>query len=199
MKTLIIVDVQNDFIPGGALSVPHGEQVIAVINKVQEKFDLVVATQDWHPQGHLSFASNHQGKKPFEKLILNGLDQVLWPDHCVQNTWGAEFHKDLKTERIEAIFRKGVDVEIDSYSGFFDNGRKKSTGLNGYLKEKGAKDLYFVGLAGDICVYHTVVDALSEGFNVHVIEEGCRSLAEKTFLRQKSELRDRGVKYIGIY
>jgi nicotinamidase/pyrazinamidase len=133
MDALIIIDVQNDFIPGGSLAVPGGEEIIKIINELQSEFSLVVATQDWHPANHKSFASNHSGKRVFEKVDLHGLEQLLWPDHCIQGSKGAEFHKELDMRKVEAIFRKGMDAEIDSYSGFFDNGYRKSTGLAGYL------------------------------------------------------------------
>ncbi|MFW5773734.1 MAG: bifunctional nicotinamidase/pyrazinamidase, partial [Tangfeifania sp.] len=176
MKTLILIDIQNDFIPGGPLEVPGGDEIIPVVNNLQEKFDLVVATQDWHPQNHVSFASNHEGKEPFDKIELDDMEQILWPDHCVQNTRGAEFHPELKTAKVEAIIRKGMDPKIDSYSGFYDNGHKKSTGLTGYLKEKGADELYFAGLAADVCVYFSIKDALKEGFSTTLIEDATRAL-----------------------
>ncbi|AVR44940.1 bifunctional nicotinamidase/pyrazinamidase [Christiangramia fulva] len=196
MKTLVIIDVQNDFIPGGALAVPGGDEIAPLINKLQEKFDLVIATQDWHPQGHASFASGHEGKEPFDQIDLDGIDQVLWPDHCVQNSKGAEFHPDLKTSRIEAIFRKGTNPKIDSYSGFYDNAHLKSTGLAGYLKEKGAKELFFAGLAGDYCVYFSVKDALTEGFNVTLIEDATRALDEENFKKAKEDILVKGGRII---
>lgn len=194
MKTLIIVDVQNDFVPGGALAVPDGDQVVPVINSIIHRFDLVVATQDWHPAEHKSFASNHDNKKTFETIKLNGLDQQLWPDHCIQDTYGAEFHPKLEVKPIEAIFRKGMDAEIDSYSGFYDNGHKKSTGLAGYLQEKGAKELYFCGLAADICVYFTLLDALKEGFSATLIEDASRPLDHSGFKNIKTEILNKGGK-----
>ena len=196
MKTLVIVDVQNDFMPTGTLAVPKGNEIVPVINKILPYFDLVVATQDWHPQNHKSFASNHEQKEVFEVIELNGLDQKLWPDHCIQNTTGAEFHSELKTDKIEAIFRKGMDTEIDSYSGFFDNGHKRTTGLAGYLKEKGATDLHFCGLAADICVYFTLLDALKEGFSATVIEDTVRPLDIEGFERIKMEIREKGAHII---
>jgi nicotinamidase/pyrazinamidase len=143
MKTLVIIDAQNDFMPGGALEVPEGDQIIPVINQIQESFDLVIATQDWHSENHISFASNHKDKKPFNKIQWQDMEQVLWPNHCVQNTKGADFHPGLNTKKIEAIFRKGIDPEIDSYSGFYDNGHKKNTGLSGFLRARQANDLFF--------------------------------------------------------
>lgn len=190
MKTLIIVDPQNDFMPGGSLAVPQGDEIVPIINKLQKDFELVVATQDWHPKAHASFASTHQGKNEFETITLNGLEQIMWPDHCVQNTAGAAFHKDLDTAKIEAIFRKGTNKEIDSYSGFYDNGHKKSTGLTGYLKEKKATHLYFCGLAAEICVYFSAKDALKEGFKVSIIEDATRALNEKEFKKLKTELKE---------
>jgi len=194
MKTLILIDIQNDFIPGGSLAVPGGDEIIPVVNQVQKQFDLVVATQDWHPQNHMSFASNHAGKKPFEETEVAGMQQTLWPDHCVQNSEGAEFHPELKMQKVEAIFRKGMDTEIDSYSGFYDNGHKKSTGLAGYLREKGATDLYFCGLAADVCVYFSIKDALKEGFSAALIEDATRALDDDKFAEMKKELEELGMK-----
>lgn len=196
MKTLIIVDAQIDFMPGGALEVKGGDRIIPVINKILPQFDLVVATQDWHPRNHKSFAVNHSGKKEFEIIELNGLEQKLWPPHCVQETKGADFHPDLKTGRIEAIFRKGMDPEIDSYSGFYDNGHKKSTGLSGYLREKGATELYFCGLAADICVYFSLLDALKEGFSATLIEDAAVPLIPEEFGRIKDDIQQNGGKII---
>lgn len=196
MKTLIVVDMQNDFVPGGALAVPGGDEIVPVINEMQGGFDLIVATQDWHPPGHKSFASSHSGQKPFDMIDLHGLEQTLWPDHCVQGTVGAEFHPDLETRRIEAIFRKGMDPDIDSYSGFYDNGRKKSTGLAGYLREKGADELYFCGLAGDICVYFTLMDALKEGFKATLVEQAVRSLDQADFDKAKAAVTEQGGKIL---
>lgn len=193
MKTLIIVDAQNDFMPGGALAVPEGDTIVPVINRILPEFDLVVATQDWHPINHKSFASNHKGKKVYEKTMLSGLDQVLWPDHCVQGTSGASFHPQLDMKPVEAIFRKGMDPEIDSYSGFYDNGHQKSTGLAGYLKEKGVDDLYFCGLAADFCVYFSMLDALREGFKVHLLLDATKPLDQGAFEKQKEKFHLDGV------
>ena len=197
MKTLIIVDVQNDFMPGGSLEIKNGDTIVPLMNSIQNKFDLVVATQDWHPPTHASFASNYDNKKVFETIKINGLEQVLWPNHCVQGTNGAEFHRDLKTDKVAAIFRKGMNVEIDSYSGFYDNGYLKSTGLAGYLKELKANDLYFCGLAADICVYFSLLDALKEGFSATMIEDASRPLSESDFANIKEELILKGAKIIG--
>jgi nicotinamidase/pyrazinamidase len=176
MKALLIIDVQKDFLPAGSLAVPDGDAVIPVINKLQDNFELVVATQDWHPADHGSFASSHQGKKPFEKTELNGLEQILWPDHCVQGSPGAAFADDLKQEKIAAIFRKGMDAGVDTYSGFYDNGHKKSTGLGAYLKAKNVDEVYVTGLAGDVCVYFTVLDALDQGFKTCLVKDATRAV-----------------------
>lgn len=176
MKALIIVDVQNDFLPGGALAVEDGFAIIPIINSLQEKFDLVVATQDWHPDEHKSFASNHPGKKTFEEIDLDGLPQVLWPDHCVQQTNGAEFSSNLDTKKIEAIFRKGMDKNIDSYSGFYDNGKRKSTGLGAYLEGRGITSVFIAGLAADFCVYFTALDAMELGFNTTIITDATKAI-----------------------
>ena len=176
MKALLIIDVQKDFLPAGSLAVPDGDAVIPVINKLQDNFELVVATQDWHPADHGSFASSHQGKKPFEKTELNGLEQILWPDHCVQGSPGAAFADDLKQEKIAAIFRKGMDAGVDTYSGFYDNGHKKSTGLEAYLKAKNVDEVYVTGLAGDVCVYFTVLDALDQGFKTCLVKDATRAV-----------------------
>ena len=196
MRALIIVDVQNDFTTGGKLAVPEGEKVIPVLNSIMNKFDLVVATQDWHPPNHKSFASNHHEKKPFDRIMLNGLEQVLWPDHCVQGSPGAQFHGDLNTKQVETIFRKGMDAEIDSYSGFYDNGHKKNTGLSGYLKSRGVRSVFVAGLAGDYCVYYTAKDAMQEGFNTYLIEDATRSINEGSFNSAKEELNSMKVQVI---
>jgi nicotinamidase/pyrazinamidase len=175
MKALIIVDIQNDFLPGGALAVKDGDQIIPLVNRLQQKFELVVATQDWHPKDHGSFASVHH-RQVGEKIILAGLDQILWPDHCVQDTPGAGFAAKLHTDKIDKVFRKGTDKTIDSYSGFFDNGHKKSIGLEEYLKEKGVTEVHIVGLATDYCVKFTALDAVSLGFKTIVILPACRGV-----------------------
>ncbi len=196
MKTLVIIDVQNDFIPGGALAVPGGDEIIGLINKLQPEFDLIIATQDWHPEGHSSFAASHPGKKEFEVIDLQGHQQVLWPVHCVQNTRGADFHPDLETSRIETIFRKGTNPGIDSYSGFYDNSHLKSTGLDGYLKEKGAEELYFCGLAAEYCVYFSIKDALDEGFDATLIEDATRALNQSDFDKTKKDIISSGGRII---
>lgn len=196
MKALIILDVQNDFMPGGSLPVGEGDLIIPVINKLLPQFDLVVATQDWHPSNHRSFASNYEDKQPFEKIMLHGVMQTLWPDHCVQGTSGAAFHPDLDEGPIEAIFRKGTNPEIDSYSGFYDNSHQKNTGLAGFLREKKASTLYFCGLCADICVYYTIKDALNEGFDCVLIEDATRPLNKIAFQGIKKELIQEGVRIV---
>jgi len=176
MNALILVDIQNDFLPGGALAVPAGDEVIPVANRVAPKFDLVVATQDWHPPNHGSFAANHPGRKPGDVIDLNGIEQILWPVHCVRNTPGAAFAAGLDTSRVECVFQKGTDPAIDSYSTFFDNARRKATGLGDYLKEQGVRDVYLLGLATDYCVKFSALDAVELGFNTRVIEDGCRAV-----------------------
>lgn len=196
MKALLVIDIQNDFLPGGALAVPEGDQVIPVVNQLQFCFDLVVATQDWHPKIHKSFASNHAGKKIFETIELDGLQQVLWPDHCVQGTTGAELSKMLHPHHIEAIFRKGTNPEIDSYSGFYDNDHKKTTGLAHYLRGKGISKVYVAGLAADYCVYYSAKDALLEGFEVYFIEDATRAINQNGYEAARKDLLLKGGKII---
>lgn len=196
MKALILVDVQYDFLPGGALEVSNGNQIIPVLNAIQDKFPLVVATQDWHPSSHGSFASGHAGKKPFDKGELAGMEQILWPDHCVQGKKGAEISNELETSRVEAIFRKGTDPKIDSYSGFFDNEKKKSTGLADYLKGRGVTEVFLGGLAADFCVGFTALDAIDQGFTLNVIEDGTRPIDEEGWKKMKDQIREKGGKII---
>ncbi len=176
MKALILVDIQNDFLPGGALAVPEGDKVIPIANPLQPIFPVVVATQDWHPANHGSFAANHRGKNVFEQIELNGLPQTLWPMHCVQNTAGAELANALNSERIAKVFPKGTDPGIDSYSGFFDNGHRKSTGMGEWLKAQGVTEVFVCGLATDYCVKFTALDALQMGFKTHLIEDASRGV-----------------------
>lgn len=175
-RALVLVDLQYDFCPGGALAVAHGDETIAVANRLIPKFQTVVATQDWHPPDHGSFAINHPGKQPYEIIDLNGLPQVLWPPHCVQGTRGAELHEALDRAAITCVFRKGTDPAIDSYSGFFDNGHRKSTGLGDWLKARGIDELFVLGLATDYCVKFTSLDARNLGFAVTLVEDGCRGV-----------------------
>lgn len=196
MKALLLIDIQNDFLPGGALAVPKGDEIIPLINQIQNNFDLVVVTQDWHPQNHKSFASQHEGKKVFEEISLQGLPQVLWPDHCVQGTEGAALAKAIDWKKPEAIFRKGTNPGIDSYSGFYDNGHLKSTGLADYLKGRKVDEVYVAGLAGDYCVYLTAKDALQEGFATYIIEDATRSISEEGFVKAKKDVEAKGGKII---
>lgn len=196
MKALIIVDIQNDFLPGGALAVKNGDAVIPVINKIQNNFDLVVATQDWHPADHKSFASMHADKKIFDEIILNGFPQVLWPDHSVQETHGAEFSPLLDTKKIEAIFRKGMDKNIDSYSGFFDNGKKKATGMTDYLKGRGVTEIFVTGLAADYCVYFTALDGLEFGFESTIIADATLPIDEENFKKAMKDFNSKSGRLI---
>lgn len=196
MKTLVIIDVQNDFMPGGPLEVPEGNMILPVINKIESCFDLIVATQDWHPADHRSFASNHMYKKPFDRVFLRRAEQILWPDHCIQGSSGAEFHTDIETKKIAAIFRKGMDPEIDSYSGFYDNNHILTTGLAGYLREKGTSEIHFCGLAADICVYYSILDSISEGFSSILVEDASRPLYPDKFDDVKCELAKKGAHII---
>jgi nicotinamidase/pyrazinamidase len=175
-SVLLVVDVQNDFCSGGALAVPDGEQVVPVINRVAEKFRHIVLTQDWHPKGHISFASSHPGRKPFEKITLNYGAQELWPDHCVQGTRGAAFHDGLHLTGAELILRKGFRRNIDSYSAFLENDHKTSTGLAGYLRERRLDRVFVAGLALDFCVRYSAEDAHKCGFSPVVIEDACRAI-----------------------
>ncbi len=175
-SVLIIVDVQNDFCPGGALEVPAGDEVVPVINRLARQFTHRILTQDWHPVGHLSFASSHPGKAPFQTVTLTYGDQVLWPDHCVQGTDGADFHPELEVEGAELVLRKGFRRELDSYSAFFENDRSTHTGLAGYLRDRGFERVYLSGLATDYCVGWSALDARREGFEVYLIEDACRGI-----------------------
>ncbi len=198
MKTcLVIVDVQNDFCPGGALAVAEGDSVVPVINSISFLFDKVVATQDWHPVGHVSFASTHN-KNPFELISIGGVEQALWPDHCVPGTPGADFHQDLDLRHVDLIVRKGTNPLVDSYSTFLENDKKTETGLRYYLQGLGLTDLYFAGLATDYCVYFSAVDALSFGFHVSVILDATRGVdvpaenVEKTV----DDMKKRGIRIL---
>ncbi len=196
MKALLLVDIQNDFIPGGSLAVPDGNGIISIVNYLQQQFDVVASTQDWHPENHKSFAGNHKDKKPFDIIELNGLEQVLWPDHCLQGTKGAEFSKELNLNKVEAIFRKGTDPEIDSYSGFYDNGHRKTTGLANYLNGKQVTEVYIAGLAADYCVYYTAKDSLLQGFTTYIIEDAVRAINVEGFKKAKEDILIKGGKII---
>jgi nicotinamidase/pyrazinamidase len=173
---LLVVDIQNDFCPGGGLAVARGDEVVPLVNGLAEKFAHVVLTQDWHPRGHLSFASSHPGKKPYQTIELAYGTQVLWPDHCVQGTAGAAFRKDLQITHTELVLRKGYHREIDSYSAFYENDRKTPTGLAGYLRERGFRRVFLAGLAYDFCVRYSAEDARREAFEAIVIEDACRGI-----------------------
>ena len=199
-RALILVDIQNDFLPGGTLAVAEGDQVIGVANDLTSRgaFNLVVATQDWHPRDHASFADNHAGKEIGNVIDLDGLPQVLWPVHCVQNTSGADLAPGLDRSRINRVFQKGTDRCIDSYSGLHDNGHRRSTGLGEYLREQGVTDVYVMGLATDYCVKFTALDAVTEGFKTHLIEDGSRgvNLKPDDVARAVEEMRQRGIEVV---
>ena len=176
MTALILVDIQNDFVPGGALAVAEGDRVVPIANSLMDKFPLVVATQDWHPANHGSFAANHPGKKVGDVIDLAGLPQHLWPVHCVQNTRGAELLTTLRRDGIDHIVRKATDPTIDSYSAFFDNGHRRATGLHEYLQSRGVNEIFIAGLATDYCVKFTILDGRELGYRATVIEDGCRGI-----------------------
>jgi nicotinamidase/pyrazinamidase len=196
---LIVVDVQNDFCTDGALAVPGGEKVVPAINRVAERFENVVLTQDWHPENHVSFASNHPSKHPYDSIELSYGSQILWPDHCIQGSTGADFHRGLETFRASLVVRKGFHRNVDSYSAFYENDRKTSTGLAGYLRERGLKTLFFAGLAFDFCVRYSAEDARKAGFDAVVIEEACRSIdLDGSVAATHRSLRSRGIPVVGI-
>lgn len=176
MNALILVDVQNDFVRGGALPVPEGEELVPMLNRLEPRFDVVVATQDWHPPDHGSFAANHPGKQPGDVITLNGLPQTLWPVHCVQHTTGAAFVPGFDTTGVARVFQKGTDARLDSYSGFFDNAHRRATGLGDYLQEHRVREVFVAGLATDYCVKFTALDALGLGFKTALIEDACRGV-----------------------
>jgi nicotinamidase/pyrazinamidase len=189
----LVIDVQNDFCPGGALAVPDGDAVVPVINRLAGAFEHVLLTQDWHPPGHTSFASTHPGRQPFETIELAYGAQTLWPDHCVQDSTGAAFHPDLEVARAELIIRKGYDRAIDSYSAFYENDRKTATGLSGYLRTRGFERVFMAGLATDFCVNFSAVDAAREGFEVVVIEDACRAInLEGSLAAAKAQMAEAG-------
>jgi nicotinamidase/pyrazinamidase len=173
---LLVIDVQNDFCPGGALAVADGDAVVPVINRLAERFDHVVLTQDWHPRGHSSFATSHPGAAAFDTISMPYGQQTLWPDHCIQGTLGSAFHPQLATERAELVIRKGFRTAIDSYSAFHENDRRTPTGLAGYLRERGLRRIFLAGLATDYCVHYSAVDARRLGFDTVLVEAGCRAI-----------------------
>jgi nicotinamidase/pyrazinamidase len=194
---LIVVDVQNDFCPGGALAVPEGDAVVPLANRLGRVFDNVVLTQDWHPPGHKSFASSHDGKAPYEMVDMPYGAQVLWPDHCVQGTSGAAFHADLEIPAATLVIRKGFRREIDSYSAFFENDHKTPTGLAGYLRDRGLSRVFLCGLATDFCVQYSALDARKEGFEATVIEDACRGIdLEGSLDAAMTAMREAGVEVI---
>ncbi len=196
MKALLLIDIQNDFLPGGRLAVPQGDEIIPLVNTLQPQFGLVVATQDWHPGGHQGFASSHAGRAQFEQIDLHGLPQVLWPDHCLQASDGAALAPALHTARVEAIFRKGTDPEIDSYSAFFDNGHRKDTGLAAYLRGRGVTEVCVAGLAADYCVYYSALDARAAGFAATVITDATRAISADGWARAQADLQAKGVRLL---
>ena len=197
MRALLIVDMQNDFCPGGALAVPEGDEVVPVINDLANEFDHVLQTQDWHPAGHQSFASSHPQHDPYDVIEVDYGEQVLWPDHCVQGTEGAEFHPDLDTTHTELILRKGFRPEIDSYSAFFENDGETRTGLTAYLRERGIDTLFLCGLAADFCVKWSAVDGRKEGFDVFVVEDATRGIDQDGSLPAAwKEMNDAGVQVV---
>ena len=196
-KALLVIDVQNDFCPAGALEVAGGNEIIPYINEEMAKYECVVLTQDWHPKGHSSFATSHEGKNPLELIKMPYGDQVLWPDHCVQGSKGAEFHPDLNIEQANAIIRKGSNPFIDSYSAFFENDRKTPTGLDGYLKSLEIEKINLVGLATDFCVNYSAQDAANLGYKVSLLEKMCRAIdLNGSLAAAKSEMQNCGVEFI---
>jgi nicotinamidase/pyrazinamidase len=195
MRALIVVDVQNDFMPSGALPVPRADEVLPVINELVRAFPLVVATQDWHPGDHGSFAANQPGHHPGEVIELGGLPQILWPVHCVQGTFGAEFVQGLDVSRFAAVFRNGTESGLDSYSGFFDNGHRKETGLGAWLSRQGVDEVYVAGVATEYCVKFTALDAVALGFPTRLVRDACRGidLSPGDVDRAVADLRAKGV------
>ena len=198
MRALLLVDIQVDFLPGGALAVPAGDEILPVVNRLLPRFETVIATKDWHPPDHGSFASNHPGRKIGEMVHLHGLEQILWPDHCIHDTTGAEFARGLDTESITHVFYKGTDADIDSYSAFFDNARLRSTGLDKALKAKRVDELLICGLALDYCVKYTALDAFELGFQTRVVNDATRpvDLSPGDGERALGELRKMGIDVI---
>jgi len=197
MEALLLIDIQKDFLPGGSLAVEQGDKIIPVVNKLQEDFELIVATQDWHPPNHGSFASNHQGKSPGDKIKLQGTDQVLWPDHCVQDSEGATFADDLNMANVQHVIRKGTDPKVDSYSGFYDNEHKKATGLHDFLKKKNVDTVYLTGLATDVCVRFTALDALELGYKTILVKDATKAVdGDKGYQQTLAELNKKGVKIL---
>ena len=195
---LIIVDVQNDFCPGGALAVPQGDEIVPAVNRLAAEFAHVVLTQDWHPRGHASFARSHPGRQPFDTIEVSYGEQILWPDHCVQGTRGADFHTDLDVPHAELVLRKGFRTAIDSYSAFFENDRRTPTGLGGYLKERGFERITVCGLATDFCVFYSALDGRQAGFEVTVVTDACRGIdVDGSLVRAMRSMNEAGVTILG--
>ena len=193
MKALLIIDVQNDFLPGGSLEIREGDFIIEDINDIMDNYDLVIATKDWHPKNHISFASNHKEKNIGDVVKVNGVNQILWPDHCVQNTYGSDFPKSLNKSKINKVILKGMDKDIDSYSGFFDNARGASTLLSEYLKSKNIDKVDCVGLATEYCVKFSAIDSSKEGFQTRVILKCCRGINKNDIDKSIQEMRENNI------
>lgn len=194
MKTLLIVDLQNDFCKNGALEVPDANSIVPLVNRLIDSFDNIIQTQDWHPAGHHSFASSHDSKEPYDSVEMDYGTQVLWPDHCVQGTHGGDFHPDLNTDKTQVIIRKGFRKKIDSYSTFYENDHTTKTGLTGYLRDRGITDLYTVGLATDFCVKWSVLDGIKEGFTMNIVEDAVKGIDLDGSLEAAwDEMKDAGV------
>ena len=196
-SVLLVIDAQNDFCPGGALGVPEGDQTIPVINRIMEKHDLVVATKDWHPVGHVSFASSHVGRNPGDTVDVGGIEQLLWPDHCIKGGAGAEFHPDLDVRGIQLILHKGSDPTLDSYSAFFENDKKTITGLHGFLQSHGVDTVRLCGLAEDVCVFFSARDAVNLGYSVTVVSDATRgvNIPEGNLQQSREEMKSLGITY----
>lgn len=197
MKALLVVDLQNDFCEGGALEVPEGSSIVPVVNQLINSFNAVIQTQDWHPAGHLSFASSHKGKQSYDTVDMDYGTQVLWPDHCVHGSEGAEFHPDLDTNNTQVIIRKGFRREIDSYSTFYENDHETKTGLTGYLQSRGITDLYTVGLATDFCVKWSILDGIDEGFTMHIVKDAVKGIdLDGSLDAAWDEMKSKGVRIV---
>ena len=196
MNALILIDIQNDFLSGGSLEVPKGDEIIDNVNSIMDNYNIVVATKDWHPKDHISFASNHKNKNVGQIIKINNLDQMLWPDHCIKDSKGSEFPKKLNSHKIHKIFYKGVDSDIDSYSGFYDNGKIRSTGLSNFLKKSNINQVDIVGLATDYCVKYSSIDAYNEGFKTKVLCSCVRGISVQTTETAFKEMKDKGISII---
>ncbi|MEC7895329.1 MAG: bifunctional nicotinamidase/pyrazinamidase [Bacteroidota bacterium] len=196
MNALILIDIQNDFLSGGSLEVPKGDEIIDNVNSIMDNYNIVVATKDWHPKDHISFASNHKNKNVGQIIKINNLDQMLWPDHCIKDSKGSEFPKKLDSHKIHKIFYKGVDSDIDSYSGFYDNGKIRSTGLSNFLKKSNINQVDIVGLATDYCVKYSSIDAYNEGFKTKVLCSCVRGISVQTTEIAFKEMKDMGISII---